>query len=273
MHRRKLSINGTLESHNKQSFGQTSMNNGSSGSQFATPVLEKLKQHDLEGKGFTSQRRRDHLIQQLQRLGISDQRILLVMRNMPRHLFLDEAMANRAYENCALPIGFGQTISQPYIVALMTELVLRVDEPNQLPKKVLEIGTGSGYQAAILSMLVDDVYTVERIKDLHLKTRRLLQRLQLRNIHCHLSDGNLGWQEQAPFDVIIVTAAAPEIAESLFAQLKIGGRLITPHDIEQTTKDDSSALQQLRVYTRHQDNVSFEVIEDVNFVPLLPGTV
>ena len=249
------------------------MSNASRGSQFAAPVLEKLNQQDLEGKGFTSQRRRDQLIQQLQRLGISDQRILLLMRNMPRHLFLDEALANRAYENCALPIGFGQTISQPYIVALMTELVLKVADQKHLPKKVLEVGTGSGYQAAILSMLVDEVYTVERIKDLHLKTRRLLQRLQLRNIHCHLSDGNLGWQEKAPFDVIIVTAAAPEITEALFAQLTLGGRLITPHALAPSATGDANTLQQLRVYTRDKDEVTFEVIEDVNFVPLLPGTV
>lgn len=231
-----------------------------------TPFVERLKKSDLEGIGFTSQRRRDRLIDRLQEKGIEDERVLQVMRNMPRHLFLDEAMANRAYEDCALPIGLGQTISQPYTVALMTQALLQANAEGDIPQKVLEIGTGSGYQAAILSLLVEQVYSVERIKDLHLRTRQLFQRLQLRNIHTHLSDGNWGWEEQAPFDAIIVTAAAPEMPKALLTQLKVGGRLLLPCEVP------GKVEQQLLIIQREIEGYTETTMDDVNFVPLLAGT-
>lgn len=231
-----------------------------------TPFIERLKKSDLEGIGFTSQRRRDQLADRLQAKGIRSERVLQVIRNMPRHLFLDEAMANRAYEDCALPIGLGQTISQPYTVALMTQILLQENEQGEVPKKVLEVGTGSGYQAAILSLLVEQVYSVERIKELHVRTRQLFQRLQLRNIHMHLSDGNWGWEQRAPFDAIIVTAAAPSVPPALLEQLAIGGRLLLPCE----TAD--KAVQKLLVIERKNDGYHESIIENVNFVPLLAGT-
>ncbi|MBI5050984.1 MAG: protein-L-isoaspartate(D-aspartate) O-methyltransferase [Nitrospirae bacterium] len=161
--------------------------------------------------------------QQLKSRGIKDKSVLTAMENVERHLFIGEHMRERAYDDCALPIGEGQTISQPYMVAIMTELLeLKGNE------KVLEIGTGSGYQSAILSRLASEVYTIERIKPLALKAEDLFKKLGYANIRVVISDGTLGLPEQAPFDGIIVTAAAPEIPETLARQLKIGGRLVIP---------------------------------------------
>lgn len=217
---------------------------------------------DLSGIGMTSQRTRERLIQSLQEQGIENQKVLDAMRLVPRHIFLDEALAHRAYENTALPIGYSQTISQPYIVALMTQLVLAWG-PRQ---KVLEIGTGSGYQAAILSHLVDKVYTVERIKPLLMKARERFRLLGLRNIISGHSDGGEGWGQYAPYDAIISTAAPQQVPEELLHQLAPNGILVIP------VGPDNN--QELRVIHRMGETSNFEeeVITRVRFVPLLGGT-
>ncbi|MGD9662207.1 MAG: protein-L-isoaspartate(D-aspartate) O-methyltransferase, partial [Porticoccaceae bacterium] len=214
------------------------------------------------GIGMTSQRTRERLIQSLQEQGIENQKVLDAMRLVPRHIFLDEALAHRAYENTALPIGYSQTISQPYIVALMTQLVLAWG-PRQ---KVLEIGTGSGYQAAILSHLVDKVYTVERIKPLLMKARERFRLLGLRNIISGHSDGGEGWGQYAPYDAIISTAAPQQVPEELLHQLAPNGILVIP------VGPDNN--QELRVIHRMGETSNFEeeVITRVRFVPLLGGT-
>ncbi len=161
--------------------------------------------------------------EQLKPRGIKDPRVLKAMETVPRHLFVDEDLTERAYDDCALPIGGGQTISQPYMVAVMTELLeLTGDE------KVLEIGTGSGYQAAILSLLAKEVFTVERIETIALKAREIFRKLNYTNVHVAVGDGTLGLPEQAPFDGIIITAAAPEIPETYVRQLTVNGRLVIP---------------------------------------------
>ena len=212
------------------------------------------------GIGMTSQRTRDRLVQRLREKGISDHRVLEAMRVSPRHLFVDEALATRAYEDNALPIGHKQTISQPYIVARMTEALLA----GGVPKKVLEIGTGSGYQAALLAQLIDQVYTVERIEPLYQQTRKLFLQLGLRNIRCKLSDGTWGWESYAPYDAIIVTAAAPEVPQALVQQLAIGGRLIIPVGAQENT-------QQLLTLVRTPSGIERQKLEDVVFVPLVTG--
>jgi len=209
---------------------------------------------------MTSQRTRERLIQRLSEQGIRDLRVLDVIRNTPRHLFLDEAMAHRAYEDTALPIGFNQTLSQPYVVARMTELLLAAG-PR---RRVLEIGTGSGYQAAILAQLVDEVYTVERIKPLLDKARRRFRKLKLRNVQASHADGALGWPERGPFDGILSTAAPEQIPAELLQQLESGGRLVIPVGGEQ---------QQLQVVTREGEEFVTETVEEVRFVPLLSGKV
>ena len=216
---------------------------------------------DLDGVGMTSRRTRERLIQRLKDNGIKNQKVLDVMRATPRHLFLDEALAHRAYEDTALPIGHAQTISQPYIVALMTELLLS----HGPLKKVLEVGTGSGYQAAVLAQLVEQVYTVERIKPLLIKARERFRRLDLRNITCAYSDGGVGWPQHAPYDGIISTAAPENVPDELLYQLAPDGILVIP-----VGGDDS---QELRVITRVGDSQNYEeeVVEKVRFVPLLSG--
>ena len=215
---------------------------------------------DVNGIGMTSQRTRERLIQRLVEQGISDPKVLDVVRSTPRHLFLDEAMAHRAYEDVALPIGFQQTLSQPYIVARMTELLLA-----QGPRhRVLEIGTGSGYQTAILAQLVTEVYSVERIKALQQKARQRMRQLKLRNVHMNHADGGMGWEERGPFDGILATAAPQRIPESLLQQLATDGRLVIPVGTES---------QQLQVVTRTNEGFETEIVEAVNFVPLRPGTV
>lgn len=216
---------------------------------------------ELGGIGMTSQRTRERLIQRLKEQGVSNQRVLDVMRVTPRHLFLDEALSHRAYEDTALPIGYGQTLSQPYIVALMTELLLSLG-PR---RKVLEIGTGSGYQTAILAQLVDQVYGVERIKPLIDKARARLRLLGLRNVRLAHSDGGFGWSENAPYDGILSAAAPNMVPDELLYQLAPDGVLVIPVG--------SGEVQELRVITRQGDSANFEerVVEQVRFVPLLSG--
>jgi len=217
---------------------------------------------ELKGIGMTSQRTRDRLIQRLREAGIQDERVLAVMRETPRHIFVDEALATRAYEDTSLPIGFGQTISQPYIVARMTEVLLK----GAIPGKVLEVGTGSGYQTAILAKLVPQVYTVERIAGLQEQARqRLSRQLKLTNVRYKHSDGSWGWKQHAPYDGILVTAAPETVPLELCNQLAEGGRMVIP--------SGPSGQQQLRVYTREDDSLKETILETVSFVPLLTGEV
>jgi protein-L-isoaspartate(D-aspartate) O-methyltransferase len=213
----------------------------------------------LSGIGMTSARTRERLVQRLQDQGIRDQRVLDRIRNVPRHLFMDEALATRAYEDTALPIGFGQTISQPYIVARMTEALL---EAGPTPK-VLEIGTGCGYQTAVLAPLVGEIYTVERILSLLGKARRTLRELRIRNVHCRHEDGSVGWAARAPFDGILVTAAAHDVPPALFDQLVMGGRLIAP-----VGPDGRQALMR---FTKMENRLHKQSLGAVSFVPLLSG--
>ena len=216
---------------------------------------------NLQGIGMTSQRTRERMVQRLVAQGLRNQKILDVMRNTPRHLFMDDALASRAYEDTALPISYGQTISQPYIVARMTELLLEKG-PRQ---RVLEVGTGSGYQTAILSPLVDYIYTVERIAPLQKKAKDILWGLKLRNISYHYGDGSWGWPEQAPFDGILVTAAPMEIPEPLLQQLTVGGVMVIPAGRE--------GQQYLYRVVRGEGGCEVEAFDAVSFVPLLSGRV
>ncbi len=214
---------------------------------------------DRRGIGMTSQRTRDRLINRLKDRGISHVELLSVMRELPRHLFVDEALASRAYEDTALPIGHGQTISQPHSVAKMTEILL-----DGIPKKkVLEIGTGSGYQTAVLSRLVERVYSVERIEPLQNQARERFYQLKHNNIRLKYSDGTWGWEENAPYDGIIVTCAPEEVPEALLKQLAPGGRLVIPVG--------GSGKQSLRVIDRNGSSFEETVLDDVSFVPLLSG--
>jgi len=224
-------------------------------------VTRGVSRVDLNGIGMTSQRTRERLIQRLTEQGIRDLTVLDVIRTTPRHLFLDEAMAHRAYEDVALPIGFQQTLSQPYIVARMTELLLAAG-PR---RRVLEIGTGSGYQTAVLAQLVEEVYSVERIRALQQKARQRLRKLKLRNVHMNHSDGGLGWEERGPYDGILATAAPERVPEELLRQLAPQGRLVIPVGGE--------GQQHLQVITRSAEGFDTEIVEAVNFVPLRPGTV
>jgi protein-L-isoaspartate(D-aspartate) O-methyltransferase len=211
-----------------------------------------------QGIGMTSQRTRERLISRLLARGISDERVLDVIRTVPRHLFVDEALASRAYEDTALPIGCGQTISQPYVVARMTSAILAVS-----PRRVLEVGSGCGYQTAILSRLVAEVYTIERIEVLYQKAKRNLAEMQVTNVRLRHGDGYRGWPAAAPFDAILVAAAPPEIPEELLKQLAEGGRLIIPVG--------GGGEQELRLITRNGNQFHQEVLERVVFVPMLSG--
>lgn len=203
------------------------------------------------------------LAQKLQQDGIRDPKVLAAIAATPRHLFVEHVLAHKAYENTALPIGQGQTISQPYIVARMTELLLQVDPERPLPPtKVLEIGTGSGYQTAILAQLFSQVCSVERIKALQFQAKRRLQQLDLHNVSMKHGDGWLGWASKAPFDCIIVTAAPTQVPDALLQQLAEGGRLVIPVGAHE---------QVLRVYTRTNDQFQVVEVEAVRFVPLVPG--
>lgn len=220
------------------------------------------RQLDVNGIGMTSQRTRNRLVERLREKGIRNEEVLYVMSKVPRHLFVDEAMATRSYEDTALPIGYGQTISQPYIVARMTELLLEGENP---PQKMLEVGTGSGYQAAVLAPLVKEVFTVERIEPLYRVTRDLLHDLGYRNIRTYLSDGSWGLEREAPFDAIIVTAAPETVPAALLKQLAIGGKLVIPTGGQGKT-------QVLQVISRlGDDEYLTKDYESVQFVPLISG--
>ena len=213
------------------------------------------------GIGMTSQRTRDRLVARLRDEGIRNEAVLDVIRNTPRHLFVDEALASRAYEDTALPIGYNQTISQPYVVAAMTDLII-----SNKPKKVLEIGTGSGYQAAILAPLVEKVYTVERIEPLAKQARQRFRKLGLRNVRASYSDGTEGLPDFAPYDAIITTAASEQIPQALLEQLsERGGRLVIPLG--------GPGLQRLTLVTRRGSSYEQESLDPVVFVPLLSGQV
>ena len=214
----------------------------------------------LAGIGMTSARTRDRLVQRLREQGITNLAVLERIRNVPRHIFIDEALASRAYEDTALPIGFGQTISQPYIVARMTEALL---EGGPLDN-VLEVGTGCGYQTAVLAPLVTRLSTIERIEPLLARARERLKELGIRNVRFRHGDGSLGWKAQAPFDGILVAAAPLTVPEALLKQLKVGGRLIVPIGPE--------GEQQLVRFTRREQRIEREPLGAVAFVPLLGGT-
>ncbi len=232
-------------------------------------MSEFLQGPRLTGIGMTSARTRERLVQRLQDQGIVDNRVLDRIRNVPRHLFMDEALASRAYEDTALPIGFGQTISQPYVVAKMTEALLSAGAAP----KVLEIGTGCGYQSAVLAPLVHEIYTIERIASLLGRARRTLRELRLRNIHFRHDDGNVGWAARAPYDGILLTAAPHAVPAALFDQLAVGGRLIAPVGAE--------GRQELFCYTKYENKdksdargetrIERRSLGAVSFVPLLSG--
>lgn len=215
----------------------------------------------LHGIGMTSQRTRERLIARLREEGIRDEAVLAAMLEIPRHIFVDEAIASRAYEDTALPIGYGQTISQPYIVARMTELL----RSGANLGRVLEIGCGCGYQTAILAKVAQEVYTVERIGPLLLKARAHLRELRARNVKLKHADGTLGLPDFAPFDGIIVTAAATRIPEELLQQMAVGGRMVIP-----VGNPDQS--QTLVLVERLPEEFRQTKMEAVKFVPLLGGT-
>ncbi|MBO9493501.1 MULTISPECIES: protein-L-isoaspartate(D-aspartate) O-methyltransferase [Gammaproteobacteria] len=221
-----------------------------------------MRDLEIDGIGMTSRRTRERLIQRLMDQGIQSGKVLDAIRTIPRHLFLDEALSHRAYEDTALPIGHNQTLSQPYIVAKMTEELLARGELN----KVLEIGTGSGYQTAVLASLVAKVYSVERIRPLQEKAQQRLSRLSMNNVRLRHTDGGMGWPEESPFDGIIVTAAPGEIPAALLSQLSPeGGRLVIPVG--------GNNFQDLVLVTRNGDEYQRKVLEAVRFVPLLAGVI
>lgn len=202
------------------------------------------------------------LIERLQAAGIRDERVLTAMAEIPRPWFVDEALAHSAYDDCSLPIGLGQTISQPYIVARMTELLLAGERPLE---RVLEIGTGSGYQTAILAKLCTQVFTLERILSLQQQARSRIGRLRLSNVRFKHADGGLGWKDCAPFDAIIVTAAAAQVPPALIEQLQDGARLVVPVG--------EGEHQWLELYRRRGDSIDTERLEPVRFVPLISGSL
>ena len=223
-------------------------------------MIHKRKlRSENRGIGMTSQGTRDRLVQTLRKEGIKDERVLKAITQVPRHKFVDEALSSRAYENTALPIGQSQTISQPWIVARMTEALLNGGQPQ----KVLEVGTGSGYQAAILSHLVPTVFTVERIDELLKFARRRFHALRLNNIYVRYADGHLGWPSQAPFDGIMVTAVAQSVPPELLDQLGVGGLLVIPVE--------RHGQQRLIAVRRTEDDFEETDLGGVVFVPLLSG--
>ena len=214
--------------------------------------------NEFIGMGMTSERSRDNLIETLKQKGIKNNEVLKIMKKIPRHIFVDEAISNQAYDNTALPIGSNQTISQPLIVAKMTELLI-----SKNPKRILEIGTGSGYQAVVLSQFAQKVFTIERIKTLHDEAKRIFKILNIHNIYSKHSDGNNGWPEKACFDAIIYTAAANKISTSISLQLCDNGVLLAPVCV--------GSKQILREYLKKDNKLIYVDHGEVNFVPLLSG--
>jgi protein-L-isoaspartate(D-aspartate) O-methyltransferase len=211
------------------------------------------------GIGMTSQRTRMRMVERLRAEGIVDEVILVAMGEVPRHIFVDEALASRAYEDMALPLGFGQTISSPYTVARMLELL----REGAVLNRVLEIGTGCGYQAAVLSRLAKDVYSLERLAPLLAKARRHLREARAHNVRVRTADGQHGWAENAPYDGIVVAAAATHVPEALLGQLAVGGKIIIPLTHQ--------GRQALHVIERTAQSYVDRKVEDARFVPLLPG--
>lgn len=215
---------------------------------------------DTRGIGFTSQRARNRLVAKLREMGVHSEAVLEAIAEVPRHLFVDEALASRAYENTALPIGFNQTISQPYIVARMTEAIVETG-PHA---KVLEVGAGCGYQTVILARLCEQVFSVERVQALALGLRDRLHRLNVTKVRVSHRDGLKGWPEHAPYDAILCAAAPAEVPQALLQQLAVGGRLVIPVGGENT--------QRLLLVTRVDEmNYQQSELELVNFVPMLGG--
>jgi protein-L-isoaspartate(D-aspartate) O-methyltransferase len=212
----------------------------------------------ISGIGMTSQRTRMRMIERLREQGIADEAVLNVMNEVPRHIFVEDALASRAYEDFALPLGFGQTISQPYIVARMTEL-LTVGQPLG---KVLEIGTGCGYQTAILAKLVREVYSIERLLQLLAKARKNLRELRINNVRFKHADGHVGIPEAGPFDAILVTAAATHVPMALKQQLAIGGKMVVPMGTRE---------QHLCIIERTSRGYNESKLDAVKFVPMLSG--
>ena len=219
----------------------------------------------FKGEGMTSQRARDRLANSLKEAGIRDSRVIEVIRNTPRHHFIDQALHARAYENTALPIGHGQTISQPWVVARMTEALLEpFDAKEGMPRKVLEIGTGSGYQAVVLAALVPQLFTVERIEELLRQARRRFRQLGLTNLRSKHDDGKLGWADEAPFDAIILTAAGDTVPTRILDQLTPTGVLVAP-------VGSPSSQTLIRLRGDGQGDFIQEELGAVSFVPLLGG--
>jgi protein-L-isoaspartate(D-aspartate) O-methyltransferase len=217
-----------------------------------------VAEFDLDGIGMTSRRTRDRLVARLRDQGIANETVLDAIAATPRHIFVDEALAHRAYEDTALPIGHSQTISQPFVVALMTATLL-----NQPRRRILELGTGSGYQTAVLAGLCQRLYTIERVEPLLVRARLRFDAMRLSNVVARLGDGFRGWPEQAPFDGILVTAAPRVLPEELLLQLDVGGRMVVPVG--------GGNVQELKVVDRTPDGYREEVVEYVRFVPMLKG--
>lgn len=212
----------------------------------------------LSGIGMTSQRTRMRMVERLRQQGIRDEIVLAAMNEVPRHIFIDEALASRAYEDYALPLGFGQTISQPFIVARMTELA----RAGETLERVLEIGTGCGYQTAVLARVAREVYSLERIAPLVSKARRHLRELRIANVRIKHGDGMGGLEQAAPFDAIVMTAAATHVPQTLKDQLAVGGRIVMPVGSDE---------QRLCVVERSAQGYTEKILDQVKFVPLMPG--
>ncbi len=217
-----------------------------------------MKSYDLDGIGMTSARSRTRLVNQLERNGIAHQEVLDAFAAVPRHIFVEEAMAHLAYQDRALPIGHGQTISQPFTVAVMTEALLETRRDS-----VLEVGTGSGFQTALLAQLCGKVFTVERVKPLLDRARRRFEALKIRNVHSQLGDGYNGWPEKGPFSGILITAAPRAVPQVLLEQLDVGGRMVVPVGAD--------GNQRLKVIDRTDQGYGERVVDAVRFVPLVKG--